>query len=103
MSKKIQKEERYLLVPTDMIVSEGGVSIYSLLREGDFSRDLTQKYHNDVNDAINMRLNKLVSENKATEKEIKRIKDLIGELVHTNEILVTYDLENPQMQKILEK
>lgn len=103
MSKKIQKEDRYFLVPTDIVVSEGGISMYSLLREGDFSRDLTQKYHNDVKDALNLRLEKLVRDNKATGKEVKRIKDLIEELLHTNEILVTYDLENPQIQKILEK
>lgn len=103
MSKKIQREDRYFLVPTDMVVSESGVSMYSLIREGDFSRDLTEKYHNDVKDALNLRLEKLVRENGATTKEIKRIKDLIEELVHTNEILVTYDLENPQIQKMLDK
>ena len=103
MSKKIKKEEKYFLVPTDMVVSEEGISMYSLLREGDFSRDLTQKYHNDVNDILNQRLEKMVKNHGVSVKDVNRVKELVKELIHTNEILVTYDLENPQIQKLLDK
>jgi len=92
--KKQKRIPKYFLVPTDFIVKEGGISMYSLLKEGDFSRDLTQKYHNDVKDALNLRLEKITREHNIPLNETRRIKDLIGELVHTKEILVSYDLEN---------
>ncbi|MES2409386.1 MAG: hypothetical protein V4509_03740 [Patescibacteria group bacterium] len=100
MSKKSKK---YLLLPTEMIISENGVSMYSLVREGDFSRDITQKYHNDVKDVLNLRLEKMMNDYVVPAKDINRVKELIAELVHTKEILVTYDLEKPMIQKIMDK
>ncbi len=86
-----------------MIISENGVSMYSLVREGDFSRDITQKYHNDVKDVLNLRLEKMMNDYVVPAKDINRVKELIAELVHTKEILVTYDLEKPMIQKIMDK
>jgi hypothetical protein len=103
MSKKIKKADRYFLVPTDMVVSEGGISMYSLLREGDFSRDVTQKYHNDVKDILYSKLDNMIKGHGVPERSIKRVKALVDELILTTEILVTYDLENPEIQKIIEK
>ncbi len=86
-----------------MIISENGVSMYSLVREGDFSRDITQKYHNDVKDVLNLRLEKMMNDYVVPAKDINRVKELIAELVHTKEILVTYDLGKPMIQKIMDK
>ena len=91
------------MVPTDIVMNEGGISMYSLVREGDFSRDLTQKYHNDVRDALYLRLEKMTRDHSVPVGEINRVKELISELVHTKEILVTYDIDNPEIKKILEK
>lgn len=98
-----KKDRKYFLLPTEVVVSETGISMYSLVREGDFSRDITQKYHNDVKDVINLRLEKMVKEYAVPVKDVNRIKELISELVHTKEILVTYDFEKPIIQKILDK
>lgn len=98
-----KRADRYYLVETDFVIEEGGVSMYKLLKEGDFSRDLTQKYHDDVSALLDQKLADLTKKHAVPEKEIKRIKDLITELVHTNEILVTYDYNEPEIKKILEK
>lgn len=98
-----KKNRKYFLVPTDIVMNEGGISMYSLVREGDFSRDLTQKYHNDVRDALYLRLEKMTRDHGVPVGEINRVKELISELVHTKEILVTYDIDNPEIKKILEK
>ncbi|MDB5204862.1 MAG: hypothetical protein JWP09_890 [Candidatus Taylorbacteria bacterium] len=98
-----KKTKKYLLLPTEIIMSENGVSMYSLVREGDFSRDLTQKYHNDVKDVLNLRLEKMMKDHSVPLTDINRVKELISELVHTKEILVTYDMEKPMIQKIMDK
>jgi hypothetical protein len=98
-----QKEKKYFLVPTDIVINEEGTSLYSLIREGDFSRDLTQKYHNDVKDILYSKLDNMVKAHSVPERSVKRVKDLIQELILTTEILVTYDLENPEIQKLIQK
>lgn len=98
-----KKSKKYFLVPTDIVTTDGAISMYALVREGDFSRDLTQKYHNDVKDALYLRLERVVRDHNVPIGEINRVKELINELVHTKEILVTYDLEKPAIQKIMDK
>lgn len=98
-----KKNKKYFLVPTDIVTTGSGISMYSLVREGDFSRDLTEKYHNDVRDALYLRLEKMVRDHGVSIAEVSRVKELIDELVHTKEILVAYDLEKPAIQKIIEK
>lgn len=99
--KKQKRIPKYFLVPTDIVVKEGGISMYSLLKEGDFSRDLTQKYHNDVKDILNLRLEKISREYGVPTKEIDRIKGLIKELIQANEILVTYDCNDAGINGII--
>ncbi len=80
-------------------ITEGGVSLYRILREGDFSYDVTEKYHRDVKELIFAKLDALAHEYAVPGKKTNRIKQLIDELLVANEILTTYDCTAPEIKK----
>lgn len=82
-----KKSERYFLVPTAIVVKEEGVSLFRLLREGDFSEELLNKYSKDVSDLLKEKLNRLVSVHNVPAKEVSRIKELMEELVHVTGLM----------------
>lgn len=84
MSSK--KPKQYLLLPTEIIVKEEGISMYKVIREGDFPEELMDKYFNDVHDLLDAKLDKFVVSNNVSEKEIQRIKDLIDELIKVTDL-----------------
>ena len=74
-----QKTKKYFLVPQHL-VSKEGISLYKILKEGDFSEKTLMQYLKDVKKVLNAKLKKLSEDHSIPPLEMKRIHVLIEEL-----------------------